>query len=1007
MPRLLVVWIIPYLACGAVTNVTVQTTFRQALISYTAPDPAGCAVDVYQDAGRTQEVNDTNPAIFGAGANQDNRAGSLSSGRRRDFVVGQIPLPGWSGYSPAETTQIPLSISTVSRALNIAAVTTSATHGLRVYDHVAMAGVGDATFDAVDALVLSTPSTTSFTYTNTGTDGSSSGGTTTRVNRFSRALQTATQHWFHIACGADTYDGTFLTANIPLGNTYGELTPFDWSSAPMKYLYPAIPNVRPYTVIDPTTGIAAHRGSSTADCTTCAADYPTSFDAGSMVACPQQKTNGGYHCTVESKQASNRLYWYGDDGSVRYLGQLRYSGGTGWATGYTGPQAFWDTNNPNLFWAIGSNTLLALNYTGNDVAVSPNAYVSWTATDMIPAATGKTLTSMIQTFDATFSGTTYSSCGIASVQGDYLTGVCRSFDQDSPAWLWALYLGDRLPLGACSNCLQIAAATPMFANPKTRWCGEHYSDQLPVFNVMPFVVQHLVGGGATGPWQVSLTNAVASTDTSWVVSGEPVCNASSLPTNGSTYLQDAAVGDVFLIGSEWVKLTGKTDAQHWTVSRGYGGTTKASYAAATLMRAGCEPIEITAGPPDDFFWRYLSDPHGTDTTNVYWIQDTGMYNAHRVERDPWDIMAGWDIRYGSFPANNFNGAVTTTISPDPAFSGIRAGADGNSYQKHNSFENWNSAEASRQAWFIDLLPFQVDPTSGLNVFSKISGTTYIYKVAPSTTWPVDVKRMPMLGISGLSVLLDVSGPSSALSDTSGDAYKFCVVYKPGECWAGSSAGAAYANLPSSPQTCGAGASEGFTGQSDFCALNVSPYGQAVVQLGLDGKSHRALIRGLAGMWRVWETLTNARTTPDGHWLLFPTNIDSNATTNDGESTMVAAVPDTPAWESTNRTDFVPVTVSLGGLARATETVIEFGYAPDGNYRCTQRAETCVAAASTYNPTTPYYFANADTYTGVDCSAGCSIVIPAISGRVMYWRVKYRGAGANAIAVTQPQIVTIP
>lgn len=67
-------------------------------------------------------------------------------------------------------------ISSVSRTSNVATVTTSSDHGLVNGDEVQVTGVTDGTFDALNASVTVTGSTT-FTYSNSGSDTTSSGGT--------------------------------------------------------------------------------------------------------------------------------------------------------------------------------------------------------------------------------------------------------------------------------------------------------------------------------------------------------------------------------------------------------------------------------------------------------------------------------------------------------------------------------------------------------------------------------------------------------------------------------------------------------------------------------------------------------------------------------------------------------------------------------------------------------------------------------------------------------------
>ena len=90
---------------------------------------------------------------------------------------------------------------------------------------------------------------------------------------YSRALQAFTTHYFRITCGASQATGTFLTANIALGNTYNETLPADpavgsrpYFSSTGSYAWPEFlnwnnqdPAARPETVIDPQTGMLLKR----------------------------------------------------------------------------------------------------------------------------------------------------------------------------------------------------------------------------------------------------------------------------------------------------------------------------------------------------------------------------------------------------------------------------------------------------------------------------------------------------------------------------------------------------------------------------------------------------------------------------------------------------------------------------------------------------------------------------------------------------------------------------
>jgi hypothetical protein len=90
---------------------------------------------------------------------------------------------------------------------------------------------------------------------------------------YSRALQALTAHYYRVTCGPDQITGSFLTTNIPLGNTYNEALPpnpnitasgvFSYTG---QYAWPeftnwnaADPAARQEVVIDPQTGMALKR----------------------------------------------------------------------------------------------------------------------------------------------------------------------------------------------------------------------------------------------------------------------------------------------------------------------------------------------------------------------------------------------------------------------------------------------------------------------------------------------------------------------------------------------------------------------------------------------------------------------------------------------------------------------------------------------------------------------------------------------------------------------------
>jgi hypothetical protein len=112
-----------------------------------------------------------------------------------------------------------------------------------------------------------------------------------------------------------------------------------------------------------------------------------------------------------------------------------------------------------------------------------------------------------------------------------------------------------------------------------------------------------------------------------------------------------------------------------------------------------------------------------------------------------------------------------------------------------------------------------------------------------------------------------------------------------------------------------------------------------------------------------------------------------------------------------RQDFTPVKVDVGALKGATQAAVDFGYAEYGDpslFLCTGRAEKCTAVNATLDPTSssPYLFASEVT-TGAACTSGCTIQVPALPSRVLYYRVRYMDAAGTTVKQLPMQIVASP
>ncbi len=112
--------------------------------------------------------------------------------------------------------------------------------------------------------------------------------------------------------------------------------------------------------------------------------------------------------------------------------------------------------------------------------------------------------------------------------------------------------------------------------------------------------------------------------------------------------------------------------------------------------------------------------------------------------------------------------------------------------------------------------------------------------------------------------------------------------------------------------------------------------------------------------------------------------------------VLVKTPPFPPDASVNRSDYVPIPVSLKPLAslHVNNAIVEFGY--NAALDCINRTgESCVAAPSQ----SPYYYSTADApVTGAACSTGCQFTINAIPNSIVYWRYRYRDAGNATISV---------
>jgi hypothetical protein len=98
---------------------------------------------------------------------------------------------------------------------------------------------------------------------------------------------------------------------------------------------------------------------------------------------------------------------------------------------------------------------------------------------------------------------------------------------------------------------------------------------------------------------------------------------------------------------------------------------------------------------------------------------------------------------------------------------------------------------------------------------------------------------------------------------------------------------------------------------------------------------------------------------------------------------VALVAKLPRWVDTfpRRNTLGGVTIGLGARGGVTHARVRFGY--NTSFYCTERSEACVTDAKA----APFAFEQSDTLTPTSCASGCTINVPAMPGRLLYYRVE--------------------
>ncbi len=770
---------------------------------------------------------------------------------------------------------------------------------------------------------------------------------------YSRALQAYALHYYRITCGNSAATGTFHTATIPFNMTYQDTPQVAFPGFGGTVIPTMSSTDRNWTVIDPHTGALIKPVSLYADHGWPGTDSHTGpflYFGGSTKVCTKDLVGSpaiGFLCGfAQGAGGPGALYYI-----IPSTGESRYLGN--WTT----PYPLIDPIDGRFYTMIDGHDLIYQVYSGDYATGYPSNTGAPFSTTKLAAG----IPAMIHAFDSTFDNTAFSTCSVDQFEGVYAVFSCLRGQQDSYGWLAVMDV----------TSAAIIAAFRLDGNANYHWTGVHHVDPMYDAAGMILTTHSLVGSGdgpqlGMGPYITAYasTNPLAIGSTILAVSGEPSCiPCGTDPLAPSTM----KVGDhfVWLDTFEGGTVVAKASPTSWTIT-----PTTMAHAPATKIRA--------EGNYTQFVWKFLLDPHGTDTTGTSGIVSEKLIDGHDDIVTNLLLMESYSTRIGDVLAQAGK-PWSYSANVDAAFAGAKSQCYGTGCAAHPS-------GVGVQPWFVDALQWDGAIQAAGSIGAALAGQ--VYKFSGAST--INPKQMAQAGAidnpftagGGPHILVDVSGPGVVLGTTSVDNYKYVIANAPGEGLAGSSIGDIYVNLPGTPRpNCDGGG---------MCLNNFYPYGNGDIQISTDLSRRRVITGGLASLKQLGGT-PSARALYDGSWLLFTTGYYLGVPPS---QVLMAKLPPFSGDSGVDRTTFLraPVNIKSPGGSVASAT-LEFWYAEQGGY-CTSRRETCVAVATTVTDATPFWYKTTDAYAKQPCTNACTITVPVLPMHVAYYTVKFYDASGS-------------
>ena len=386
-----------------------------------------------------------------------------------------------------------------------------------------------------------------------------------------------------------------------------------------------------------------------------------------------------------------------------------------------------------------------------------------------------------------------------------------------------------------------------------------------------------------------------------------------------------------------------------------------------------------------------ADGTGTNVVNYQVYAANFGFDSYGVRQGSLPGLIGQADQYGMQMVYPFNGS-TGGVGPDV----VQTHPGGQSYLNVPNTLGYDGRPLGGAGGGVSTVWF--------HTFTPVSGNVYQISCPQVTLGgacidTADPKRLGWTAFAGRYMLQDVSGPNctTALASTP---YSFGYAYNAGECVSGSAAGNRYVNIPNAV-TSGGACIVGALDQNTPCVAVANAEIGNSTQINWavsdpNGVNWRRLGYAFGGPGQT-DNFWNTHGIVDATWAF--TEVDWK----DGVRKDIVAIqlPPWPSGDTVNRSQFVPVPIQLSGHAGDTVR-IEFGYqefgAP-GILACTSRGEACFTSA-TATQSNPFLWAS-ETQSYTSCGSGCTVNVPALAGRVLYYRIhRKNAAGVESVGPVQ-------